>query len=957
MAEVNKDAWSRLVDEAVDQELGPAGDWLASLPLSASSSPDTWWPSRGGEGTAPGLASEAGEAQPGDTVGTYRLVRLVARGGMGSVWLAERADGALQRRVAIKLPHLAWGAGLAERMRRERDIGARLEHPHIARLYDAGVDHRGHPFLAFEFIDGVAIDLWCSSRQLNARARLKLFLQVAQAVAYAHARLVVHRDLKPSNVLVSADGQVHLLDFGIAKLLHEGPDDASATQRLGAAMTPHYASPEQLRGEPVTVASDVYSLGIMLYELLTGERPHQPERSGLAAWQQVVQLEEPAPASHKVADRALSRTLRGDIDAILAKALRRQPEQRYATVDALADDIQRHLAGEPVRARPDTAAYRLTRLVTRHTAASATVATVALAAVIGTAVIVGQARRASAEAEQALLVKRFVIDAFRASAQVDDVDERSRASSFERLLERNAQLIARANTPRLQAELYGIVAGILLDAQSFEFAAQNARRQITALEHAGAPATERATAHLLLSQALLGDGLSVEAEEQARRAQGLAAPGTPPAARARLQLSAALAATGQLAAAATELDQVDAELFAGGRTALAERARAMALRAEILDARNQAEQAETLLVHAIEMADSVPAQSGRLAIDLRLALARHLILQRRVDAARAVIVPALAAVRSAGGTAAEVALVEAEMGALTLYAGASAAGIEAALATVERSHAAITAAEARATPLQKAWADAYAAEAALARGQLERAQTLATAAGSVLLPLARSPRARLQLLAVLAQVAVRSGPAANADELLRDWLTLAETRFPREIWRARLIEAEHLGNQGRWTKAEGTLDEVDAEASASFSAGEAQARSATERLRALLDRGERSQAAALAESGAPAADAEPRAEALCHAGRTAAGLALLDKADRAMPAGAYPYSLAVAQRLAVRGLCHLAAGNRGQAAAMARLARTTFEAQPATHPAYRRVLQRLDEALGRPAGHRTNSKN
>jgi len=952
MAEEDKVVWSRLVDEALDRAPRPASDWLASLPLPPPSTLDTLWPPTGDDNRSPAPAGEAGEPQPGDTVGTYRLVRPVARGGMGSVWLAERADGSLQRRVAIKLPHLAWGPGLAERMLRERDIGARLEHPHIARLYDAGVDHRGHPFLAFEFIDGVAIDLWCESRQLGVRARLKLFLQVAQAVAYAHARLVVHRDLKPSNVLVSADGQVHLLDFGIAKLLHEAPDDAGATQRLGAVMTPHYASPEQLRGEAVTVASDVYSLGVMLYELLTGVRPHAPQRAGLAALEQAVLQTEPVPASKRVSDKAVARALRGDIDAILAKALQRQPEQRYATVDALADDVQRYLAGELVRARPATAAYRFARLVARHTAASAALATVALAAVIGTAVIVGQARRAGAEAEQAQLVKQFVLDAFRASAQVDEADEQGRASSFERLLERNAQLIARANTPRLQAELYGIVAGILLDARSFEFAAQNARRQIAALEQAGAPAAELAAPRLLLSQALLGDGLATEAEQEARSALASAPAGTPAAARARLQLSAALAAGGQLSAATDALDKVDAELFAGGRTTLPERARAMALRADILDARDQAEQAETLLTHAIETADSTSGAPSRLAIDLRLALARHLILQRRGDAARATLVPALAVIRGAGGGAsAEAALVEAEMGALTLYAGASPANIEAALATVERNHAAITAPEAHASALQKAWADVYAAEAALARGHIARAHTLASAAGGVLLPLARSPGARLQLLAVLAQVAVRSGPAAQAGELLHDWRTLAEARFPREAWKAQLAEAEHLVNQARWPEAETALNGLAGARTAGgptpAAAAEAQARVASERLRALLDRGDGAQALALAETAPAMTDASARAEALCHAGRATAGLALLDKADKSPLAGAYPYDLGLARRQAARGHCQLAAGDRTQAMAMERLARNTFDAQSDINPAYRRVLQRLVEALKR----------
>ena len=254
----------RLLDDGFESDPVAAHAWLRPAPPASS---DGAASAHDGERTlvpervASDLADEA-TARTGDVVGPYRLIREIASGGMGSVWMAERVDGALHRQVALKLPRLSWGAGLAERMARERDIGALLEHPHIARLYDAGVDHRGRPFLAFEYIDGERIDAWCAQQELSIRARLRLFLQVAQAVAHAHARLVVHRDLKPSNVLVTADGAVHLLDFGIAKLLRESrSDETGLTQALGQAMTPGYASPEQLRGEPVTVASDVYSLG------------------------------------------------------------------------------------------------------------------------------------------------------------------------------------------------------------------------------------------------------------------------------------------------------------------------------------------------------------------------------------------------------------------------------------------------------------------------------------------------------------------------------------------------------------------------------------------------------------------------------------------------------------------------------------------------------------------------
>jgi hypothetical protein len=504
-------------------QAGEAESYFAELPRVATVVDDT-------------------EAHPGDVVGAYRLLHELARGGMGSVWLAERVDGALKRQVALKLPHLSWGAGLAERMARERDIAARLEHPNIARLYDAGVDQRGRPFLAFEYIDGVAIDQWCTSQALTVRARLKLFLQVAQAVAHAHARLVVHRDLKPSNVLVTPDGQVHLLDFGIAKLLAEarpeGDETAGPTQRLGRAMTPHYASPEQLKGQAVTVASDVYSLGVLLFELLTGRRPHEPKRSSLAALEEAVLHGEAPAASRRVRERAVQRALQGDVDAILAKALQRELSQRYATVEAMAEDIARHLAGEPVRARPATAWYRLAKLAGRHRMAVATGALVVTAGLVGTGVAALQARRATEAAQQAQVVKQFVIEAFRASVQDDPLAGGADASSFERMLERNAQLIERGNAPRLQAELYGTVARVLMDQKSFAKAAHYARRQSDTLAQIQASPEEQAGAALLLSEALLGSGDAAGAEDQVRQAMQLASDDRTLAARIRDQVTA-----------------------------------------------------------------------------------------------------------------------------------------------------------------------------------------------------------------------------------------------------------------------------------------------------------------------------------------------------------------------------------------------------------------------------------
>src|SRR5450755_4457304 len=261
-----------------------------------------------------GVADEPAPDAPGEserTVGPYRLLRELGRGGMGSVWLAERADGVLKRQVALKLPRMAWGGGLAERLARERDILASLAHPHIARLYDAGVDGHGRPYLAMEYVEGQAIDVYCRERALPLHDRLVLLLQVAAAVAHAHARLVVHRDLKPGNILVTQDGQVRLLDFGIAKLMEgDRTEETSLTQVNGRALTLDYASPEQIRGEPLGTTSDVYSLAVVAYEVLAGARPYRLKRGTAAEMEEAIANAEPRLASDAAATPAARKALR-----------------------------------------------------------------------------------------------------------------------------------------------------------------------------------------------------------------------------------------------------------------------------------------------------------------------------------------------------------------------------------------------------------------------------------------------------------------------------------------------------------------------------------------------------------------------------------------------------------------------------------------------------------------------
>ncbi len=334
------------------------------------------------EPTPPGLAAQS-------LVGPYRLLREIGEGGMASVWLAERSDGLLERRVALKLPHVSFGiASFADRMARERNILGSLTHPNIARLYDAGIAADGRPFLALEYVDGQPIDAYAAAAGLTIRARVELIVQVARAVAYAHAQLVVHRDLKPSNILVDAQGDAHLLDFGIAKLVDpqfgDVADEGSAlTYATGRALTPDYASPEQIRGDAIGTASDVYSLGVVSFELLAGARPYRLEHGlGAAALAEAVARIEAPRASIVASEATLRRELTGDLDAILGKALAKPTGERYATIDALADDLERHLRGEPVQARPASRWYLAERWVRRHKVESA-IALAVLLAVLG----------------------------------------------------------------------------------------------------------------------------------------------------------------------------------------------------------------------------------------------------------------------------------------------------------------------------------------------------------------------------------------------------------------------------------------------------------------------------------------------------------------------------------------------------------------------------------------------
>jgi len=430
-------------------------------------------------------------AMAGRRFGSYRVLSLLGHGGMGSVWLAERADGLFTRQVALKLVHPALAGGvMTERFARERDILAALNHPNIARLLDAGFGEESQPFLALQYVDGEPITAYCERRHLSVHERLQLFLQVLSAVSYAHAHLVVHRDLKPSNILVTSDGQVQLLDFGIAKLLTAGEArETELTLVGGRALTPDYAAPEQVAGTTVTTAADVYSLGVILYELLSGARPYRLTRDSRGALEEAIlevepikpsQLASPSDPADPRDVKALRRALRGDLDTIVLKALKKAPAERYPTADALARDLQHHLHGQPVLAQPDTFWYRSRKFVLRHRLAAGVACGVVLllGGALGTALL--QARRATEAARVAKTVQAFLQDVFEANTKDQQNPVKAQQTTARELLEIGASKIDRAlgDSPQAQLEVYETLIHMHHDLGLNEKAVELSRKRI-----------------------------------------------------------------------------------------------------------------------------------------------------------------------------------------------------------------------------------------------------------------------------------------------------------------------------------------------------------------------------------------------------------------------------------------------------------------------------------------------
>jgi serine/threonine-protein kinase len=433
------------------------------------------------------------ERYVGTRLGAYEIGARIGSGGMGTVHEAVRADAQYRARVAVKfLRRSAESAEAIRRFRAERQMLASLQHPNVATLLDGGVTPDGLPYFVMEYIDGEPITRWCDARSLGIEARLQLFGQVCAAVRAAHQKLIVHRDLKPGNILVTTDGTVKLLDFGIAKLMRdEGTVDIPTATQVGhRAFTPEYAAPEQLRGTVVDTTADVYALGVVLFELLTGQRPFDLQGTSLAEMERIV-CEQPAPRPSSVLGSERWRTLGersaararaaidGDLDAIVLMALRKEPERRYASVDALVRDITQHLEQQPVQARPDSLGYRVRKFVARRKLETVAAIVAVSSMVGGTAVAVRQAQRAEAEREVAVAqstraeeVTQFLMTMLNSS----NPESFGKDVTMRTVLDSAA---ARADTMKMSAQLEGEIRHVMGNAYHSLGALDLAARQFT----------------------------------------------------------------------------------------------------------------------------------------------------------------------------------------------------------------------------------------------------------------------------------------------------------------------------------------------------------------------------------------------------------------------------------------------------------------------------------------------
>ena len=587
---------------------------------------------------APGPAQAAmtpwqGPDQPGTVVGHYRLLRLLGAGGMGTVWLAERDDGQFRQQVALKLVNpSAARAGLQARFMQERQILARLQHPNIAALHDGGVSADGRPYFALEFVEGRAITEYCDEHGLDVRDRVRLFLQVLRAVAHAHQRLIVHRDIKPSNVLVTNERVVKLLDFGIAKLLAQ-PDSGVQTQHGERAMTPRYAAPEQVRGDPVTVGTDVYALGMTLFEMLTGRMPYHVPSGSVRAIEEAILTQEPCrPAQalqpgpedlfldpsreryERGVDRArLRRELRGDIEQIVLKALRKESEQRYASAEAFAADLERYLDQRPVLARPPSFGYHLRKWLHRHALGAGLATAALLTLVTGLFVLNSERERANAAAQRAEATQDFLVGLFEEAGPDSGA---SATASLREILARGAARIERdlGREEVLKQRLTGLIGRLMNDVGDFARAEAVLSRALEGLEGRAPADPERLALRIQLGEAYHHTGRHEESETAWKTVLADSAPDSIERAAAHSGLGELYTVTNRFELAHAEHAEAIRILRAQGPAMSEGLAAALVRAGYALDYHDRSDEAETLLTEAVAILRArQPAPPGPLA--------------------------------------------------------------------------------------------------------------------------------------------------------------------------------------------------------------------------------------------------------------------------------------------------------------------------------------------------------
>ncbi len=570
----------------------------------------------------------------GERVGPYKIVRVIGTGGMGVVYLAERDDQQFEQEVAIKLVRQRLlDPEVERRLVAERQILANLDHPNIARLFDGGTMPDGTPYLVMEYIDGIPIDEYCDQHRLNIPARLRLLRTVCSAIHYAHQTLVVHRDIKASNILVTPEGVPKLLDFGIARLLDASGDATAGITREGAViLTPENAAPEQVRGEPITTATDTYALGVLMYRVLTGCPPYQVSMSRPTEIPAIICEIEPMPPSQKVrrlirplpsgnvppdahdilsargmSGEKLARRLQGDIDNIVLMALRKEPQRRYRTVNEFAGDIERHLSSHPVLARPDTWHYRSSRFLRRHVAAVSMVATLCVLLVAFAVNTSVQNRKIAEQRDTALEISAFLEDIFR---EPDPGNARGASITAREILEKGAGRITRqlGDRPAIQATLMSTIGRVYYNLGEYDNSAEllqeslRIRRDVLNDQEGGVAVTKNELAATLMEKAEYDESLRLlnEAISENRKRKGAA---NAELASNYFHLAEVYQATGNIEEAERYArDSIDMFASLGTQQSM-NVAEGKNLLARILQRRNKLDEAERLLSEAITLVE------------------------------------------------------------------------------------------------------------------------------------------------------------------------------------------------------------------------------------------------------------------------------------------------------------------------------------------------------------------